>query len=110
MISWNGRPCTGYDRLVPQRTSVINQIRAFLLERGISFHTGRANLRRHMAYLLEGTNQKLTARLRRLLHLLWQEWQHLEIQIESLTEEIEMANQDEACRRAASDSRSRVPW
>jgi transposase len=93
------------DRLVSRRTSVINQIRAFLLERGISFHTGRANLRRHMADLLEDTNEKLTARLRRLLHLLWQEWQHLEIQIESLTEEIEqIANQDEACRRL-----SRIP-
>lgn len=72
-------------------------MRAFLLERGISFHTGRAHLRRHLPELLENTNEKLTARLRRLLDLLWQEWQHLEIQIESLTEQIEqIANQDEA--------------
>jgi len=88
------------DRLVSRRTSVINQIRAFLLERGISFHSGRANLRRHLPDLLEETNEKLTTRLRRLLDLLWQEWQHLEMQIENLTEEIEqIANQDEACRR-----------
>jgi transposase len=88
------------DRLVSRRTSVINQLRAFLLERGIGFRTGRANLRRNLPELLEGTNEKLTARLRRLLALLWQEWQHLEIQIESLTEEIEqIASQDEACRR-----------
>jgi len=88
------------DRLVSRRTSVINQIRAFLLERGISFHTGRPHLRRHLPELLEDANQKLTARLRRLLHLLWQEWQHLETQIDSLTEEIEqIANQDEGCCR-----------
>ena len=31
------------DRLVSRRTSVIHQIRAFLLERGIRFHTGRAH-------------------------------------------------------------------
>jgi transposase len=85
------------DRLVSRRTSVINQ---FLLERGISFHTGRAHLRRHLPELLEDANQNLTARLRRLLDLLWQEWQHLEMQIENLTEQIEqIAHQDEGCRR-----------
>jgi hypothetical protein len=36
------------DRLVARRTSVINQIRAFLLERGISFRKGPASLRRQM--------------------------------------------------------------
>jgi transposase len=36
------------ERLVSRRTSVINQIRAFLLERGISFRKGPASLRRQM--------------------------------------------------------------
>jgi len=36
------------DRLVARRTSVINQIRAFRLERGISFRKGPASLRRQL--------------------------------------------------------------
>jgi hypothetical protein len=36
------------DRLVARRTSVINPIRAFLLERGISFRKGPASLRRQL--------------------------------------------------------------
>ena len=52
------------DRLASRPTSVINQIRAFLLERSIRFHTGRVHLRRHMPDLLEDTNEKLTAHLR----------------------------------------------
>ena len=40
------------DRLVARRASVINQIRAFLLERGISFRKGPASLRRHMPPLI----------------------------------------------------------
>lgn len=38
----------GRERLVSRRTSVINQIRAFLLERGISFRKRPASLRRQM--------------------------------------------------------------
>ena len=40
------------ERLVSRRTSVINQIRAFLLERGISFRKGPASLRRQMPEIL----------------------------------------------------------
>jgi hypothetical protein len=41
------------DRLVSRRTGVINQIRAFLLVRGISFREGPANLRREVSAILE---------------------------------------------------------
>lgn len=38
--------------------------------------------------------------MRRLLDFLWQEWEHLQLQIESLNEDVEqIANQDEACAR-----------
>src|ERR1700694_281777 len=36
------------DRLIARRTSVINQIRAFLLERAITFRQGRAHLRKQI--------------------------------------------------------------
>jgi transposase len=56
---------------VSRRTSVINQIRAFLLERGISFRKGPASLRRQMPEILENADDKLSARMRRLLDFLW---------------------------------------
>ena len=41
------------DRLVHRRTAVINQIRGFLLERGITFAKGPANLRNQIPTLLK---------------------------------------------------------
>ena len=65
------------DRLVHRRTAVINQIRGFLLERGITFAKGPANLRNPMPAILEDAEQNLTPRMRNLLHRLWQEWKQL---------------------------------
>src|SRR5437870_9154738 len=76
------------ERLVSRRTSVINQIRSFLLERGISFRKGPASLRRQMPEILENAEEKLSTRMRRLLDFLWQEWKHLQLQIESLNEDV----------------------
>jgi len=88
------------ERLVSRRTSVINQIRAFLLERGISFAKGPARLRREIPEILENADEKLSTRMRRLLDFLWQEWKHLQLQIESLSEDLEkIANSDAACAR-----------
>jgi len=88
------------DRLVARRTSVINQIRAFLLERGISFRKGPASLRRQMPEILENANEKLSTRMRRLLDFLWQEWRGLQLQIESLNADVEqIASSDPTCVR-----------
>ena len=77
------------DRLVARRTSVINQIRAFLLERGITFAKGPANLRNQMAAILEDAEQNITPRMRMLLDRVWQEWKRLEIDISDVSDEIE---------------------
>ena len=61
------------ERLVHNRTEVINQIRGFLLERGITFNRGPMNLRKGMPSLLEDAEQNLTPNLRRLLDHLWHE-------------------------------------
>ncbi len=45
------------DRLVHRRTAVINQIRGFLLERGIAFRKGPANLRKQMPTILEDADR-----------------------------------------------------
>jgi transposase len=50
------------ERLVWQRTSVINQIRAFLLERGIAVRQGLRALRTEMPIIL-GMTDKLSPRI-----------------------------------------------
>ena len=88
------------ERLVSRRTSVINQVRAFLLERGITFRKGPAMLRRQMPEILENADEQLSTRIRGLLAMLWQEWKELERQIESLNSDIEgTCRDDAACQR-----------
>ena len=88
------------DRLVHRRTAVINQIRGFLLERGITFAKGPANLRRQMPSILEDAGQNLTGRMRNLLTHLWQEWKSLNSDVEGVSQEIDgIADQDAACQR-----------
>jgi transposase len=88
------------DRLVHRRTAVINQIRGFLLERGITFATGPANLRRQMPAMLEDADENLTPRLRNLLAHLGREWKQLDNDVDRISDEIDaIASQDAACQR-----------
>src|SRR5512142_1293691 len=88
------------ERLVRRRTALINQIRGFLLERGLVFAKRPANLRRQMPLVLEDADANLTPRLRRLLNDLWQEWKQLESDIDALGEEMErITASDAACQR-----------
>ena len=88
------------ERLVQRRTALINQIRGFLLERGIAFAKGPSNLRKNMAATLEDAEQNLTPRMRRLLDHLWQEWRQLQTDIEDVSAEIDtIASEDAACCR-----------
>ena len=88
------------ERLVHNRTEVINQIRGFLLERGVTFNRGPLSLRKEMPDLLEDAEQNLTPQLRSLLAHLWQEWQSLNSQIERIGAAIEeVAESDAACQR-----------
>jgi len=88
------------DRLVQRRTAVINQIRGFLLERGITFGKGPAQLRNHMAEVLEDADSNLTPRMRTLLERLWVEWRQLESDLAVATADIEqICSEDAACQR-----------
>src|SRR5579863_2671375 len=88
------------DRLIFRRTSVINQLRAFLLERGIVVRTGRAYLRKRMPALLAEAEQHLAPRMYRLLCVVAEEWRQMDNQIEQLDREIEaIATSDSACQR-----------
>lgn len=87
-------------RVVSRRTAVINQIRAFLLERGATFRKGAASLRRQMPEILENADEQLSPRMRTLLASMWEEWKQLDEQVESFTDQIEtIGNEDPACQR-----------
>jgi transposase len=88
------------DRLVQRRTALINEIRGFLLERGITFPAGPIHLRKNLPFVLEDTEQNLSPRLRWLLERLWQEWKQTESDIKAITDEIgRISNEDARCRR-----------
>ena len=59
------------DRLISRRTAVINQIRAFLFERGMAFAQRPAKLKAAMADVLENADADLTPQMRNLIDMLW---------------------------------------
>ena len=88
------------DRLVARRTSVINQLRAFLLERGMVFAKTPFKLKQAMPEILENADANLTPRMRNLVSMLWNEWKDLEQQIVAMNDEVEqIASSDPACQR-----------
>ena len=88
------------DRLVQRRTGLINEIRGFLLERGITFAPQPIHLRKNLPAVIEDAEQNLTPRLRWLLDRLWQEWRQMELDIQTITDEIERIRKENSlCRR-----------
>ncbi|HXZ31869.1 MAG TPA: IS110 family transposase [Terriglobales bacterium] len=88
------------DRLVQRRTALINQIRGFLLERGLTFAARPIHLRKNLPAVIEDAEQKLSSRLRWLLDRLWQEWQQLESNIQAMSDELEhISREDARCRQ-----------
>ncbi|MGI4829122.1 MAG: IS110 family transposase [Janthinobacterium lividum] len=88
------------DRLVARRTSVINQIRAFLLERGLVLEKKPAKLKAAMADILENAEADLTPLMRNLIDTLWGEWRTVEQQVEQLNDELErISAADAGCTR-----------
>jgi transposase len=88
------------DRLISRRTAVINQLRAFLLERGMVFAQKPARLKTAMADILENAEADLTPQMRNLINMLWGEWQLVEQQVEALSDELErISASDAGCTR-----------
>src|SRR5215813_12081184 len=87
-------------RLVSQRTGVTNQIRAFLIERGITVRQGLVPLRKALADILSSNTDVLSPRMMHLIADLGQDWRRLEERIEKVSTEIEaLAEQDDSCQR-----------
>ena len=88
------------ERLVSQRTSIINQIRAFLLERGVAVRQGPRFLRAELPGILATRTDVLSPGMLRVIEALAGDWRHLDARIEGLSGEIEtLAHQDQHCER-----------
>ena len=91
------------ERLVSQRTGIINQIRAFLLERGIAVRQGQRFLRAELPRILATPSDVLSPRMVRVIKDLAGDWRRLDERIEGLSGEIEaIARQDAGCERLMS--------
>jgi transposase len=90
------------DRLVGERTALLNQLRAILLERGIAVPQGRRKLERYLAAMLECEDGQVSPRVRSLLEDMAAEWRELDRRIEAFDDEFAaLAKSDDAARRLA---------
>jgi transposase len=88
------------ERLVGQRTGIINQIRAFLLERGIAVRQGLHFLRAELPVILSRRIDVLSPRMLRIIEDLAGDCRRLDAHIEGLSDEIAaLARQDKGCER-----------
>jgi len=91
------------ERLVSQRTGIINQIRAFLLERGVAVRQGPRFLRTELPNILANRSDVLSPRMMRIIEELAGDWHRLDERIEGLSTDIKaLADQDPACERLMS--------
>jgi len=91
------------ERLVRQRTGISNQIRAFLLERGIAVRQGLRFLRAELPGILATRCEVLSPRMIHLIEGLAGDWRRLDERIEGLSGEIDaLARQDTGCERLMS--------
>src|SRR5512141_2663009 len=91
------------ERLVSQRTGIINQIRAFLLERGVAVRQGLRFLRAELPGILATRSDALSPRMMHLIEDLAGDWRRLDERIEGLSGEINaIARQDAGCERLMS--------
>src|SRR5712692_8639062 len=87
-------------RLVSQRTGIIHQIRAFLLERGVAVRQGLRFLRAELPGILATRTDVLSPRMVHIIEGLADDWHRLDERIEALSSEIgALACGDPACDR-----------
>lgn len=91
------------ERWIGRRTALINQIRGFLLERGITIRVGAEHLRKNLPTILGDATNGLTPCCRHLLQQLREELQQLDLELDGVTREIgKLAREDESCQRLIS--------
>ncbi len=90
-------------RLVGSRTAIINQMRSFLLERGIAVRQGHRHLRCQLPDILAGRTDVLSQRMVRIIEDLAADWRQLDERIDAVTNEIDIvAKHDPGCQQLMS--------
>jgi len=92
-------------RLVAERTNLLNQMRAILLERGVIFPAGRLKFERELDRMLFESNDALSPRMQHLIGgpYVRAEWKELDEKIGALNREfVQLARNDAAARRLTS--------
>ena len=90
-------------RLVSRRTATINQIRAFLIEQGITVRTGAHALRNSLLVILQNRADEISPRMSDIIVGLYEDRLWLDERIESTSDEIELISKGEAnCQRLMS--------
>ncbi len=88
------------ERWVMRRTSIVNQIRGLLLERGITLRKGRRHVDAALLGILEDADSKLSGALRVLLAQLKLELDQMAIRINEADAVLnKTAHEDEACQQ-----------
>ena len=88
------------DRLVGERTALINQLRAILLERGVRVAQGRRKLEQHLAAMLDGDRDAaVSPRMRQLIDDMRAEWLKLDQRIASFDNEFATRARNDADAR-----------
>ncbi|MBO9432506.1 IS110 family transposase [Sulfitobacter sp. R18_1] len=82
-------------RLVSRRTATINQIRAFLIEQGITVRKGLRALKNSFETILEERKDEISPRMRTILIGLYGDWLWLDDRIETVSKEIELISRTE---------------
>lgn len=90
-------------RLVSRRTATINQIRAFLIEQGITVRSGLRALNNSFEAILDQRQEEISPRMRRVLIGLRDDWRGLDERIDRISDEIkEISRSEENCMRIMS--------
>ncbi|HDZ2453947.1 TPA: IS110 family transposase [Klebsiella pneumoniae] len=91
------------ERIVSHKTAVVNQARAFLLEYGLTIHSGIAKFTHDMPSLLADEQNGLSPSMRDIVTELWQEYRALEEKLLHLRHRIEsIADADGTAKRLTS--------
>ena len=88
---------------VAERTNLINQLRAILLERGVIFPAGRRKFELGLDAMLAEQGGTVSPRVRQLAAEFRAEWRTLDAKIEALNGEfVDLVRRDDAARRLTS--------
>ncbi len=88
------------ERLVNNRTQLVNEMRGLLHEYGISFKTGINIFKKELVKLLEEGDERLTEIMRRALNRLYTEWLNIAEEIKAHEAELTaLFKQSEDCQR-----------